>query len=72
MSRPGPPTTFPLSIVVFCDRCGTQVGHDYVVHDLMAREERLGVARMWLSRNEGWSSTPAGDFCPACQKERAR
>jgi hypothetical protein len=60
---PEPPTAFPLSIVVFCDRCGVEVEHDYLVHDLMTREQRLAVAREHLSRNEGWSCTPAGDFC---------
>jgi hypothetical protein len=58
------PTTFPISIVVFCDRCGVEVEHDYLVHDLMTREQRLAVAREHLARNEGWSCTAAGDFCP--------
>ena len=57
-------TTFPLQIAVFCDRCGTEVRHDYLVHDLMTREQRLAVAREHLARNEGWSCTAAGDFCP--------
>lgn len=67
--RPGPLTTFPLSIVVFCDRCGIEAEHDYVVHDLMTREERLGVARTHLTRNEGWSCTAEGDFCPVHKPE---
>jgi len=59
-------TTFPIQIAVFCDRCGIDVRHDYVVHDLMTREQRLGVARSHLSRNEGWSCGTDGDFCPRC------
>jgi hypothetical protein len=62
------PETFPTSIAVFCDRCGIEVEHDYVVHDQMTRDGRLGVARSHLARNEGWSCTAAGDFCPACQR----
>lgn len=62
-----PPQSFPLSIVVYCDWCGTEVAHDYVVHDLMTRDQRLGVARAYLARMEGWSCTAGGDYCPACQ-----
>lgn len=61
-------TTYPSSIVVFCDGCGVEVEHDYVVHDLMTREERLGVARAHLVANEGWSCGPEGDFCPRCRR----
>jgi hypothetical protein len=63
---PGPLKTFPIQIAVFCDVCGTEVVHDYVVHDLMTRDQRLGVARTHLTRNEGWSCTLAGDLCPGC------
>jgi|ERR1035438_1085136 hypothetical protein len=63
---PEPPRAFPLSIVVFCDRCGVEVEHDYVVHDLMTREQRLAVAREHMARNEGWSCTASGDYCPDC------
>jgi hypothetical protein len=66
-----PLTTFPLSIVVFCDRCGVEVEHDYVVHDLMTREQRLAVAREHMARNEGWSCTADGDFCPKHKPEPA-
>ncbi len=59
-----PLTTFPLQIAVFCDQCGVEVRHDYVVHDLMTREQRLAVAREHMSRNEGWSCTTEGDYCP--------
>jgi len=62
-----PLTAFPLSIVVFCDRCGTEVEHDYMVHDLMTREQRLAVAREHVARNEGWSCSADGDFCPDCK-----
>jgi hypothetical protein len=64
-------TTYPLTIVVVCDQCGTETGHDYVVHDLMTREQRLGTARSHLARNEGWSCDSAGDFCPACRQTPA-
>jgi hypothetical protein len=70
-ARPGPLTTFPLSIVVFCDRCGVEVEHDYVVHDLMTREQRLAVAREHMTRNEGWSCTAGGDYCPVCEPKTA-
>jgi len=70
-ATPRPPTTFPIRIVVFCDACGTETGHDYVVHDLMTREQRLSVAREYLTRNEGWSCTAEGDFCPGCKPEHA-
>jgi hypothetical protein len=68
---PEPPTTFPLNIAVFCDRCGVEVEHDYVVHDLMTREQRLAVARDHLTCNEGWSCTAAGDYCPEHNPDRA-
>lgn len=58
------PTAYPALIAVFCDRCGAEAEHDYVVHDQMTRSERLGVARSHLARNEDWSCTAAGDFCP--------
>lgn len=67
---PAGAVVFPDQIVVFCDRCGTEAAHDYVVHDLMTREERLGVARAHLSADEGWSCTAYGDFCPACATTR--
>ena len=57
-------TTFPIQIAVYCDVCGVEVMHDYVVHDGMTREQRFAVAREHLTRNEGWSCTAAGDFCP--------
>ena len=61
-----PITTYPAQIAVFCDRCGTEVEHDYEVHDQMTPAERIGVARAHLDSNESWSCTAAGDFCPAC------
>ena len=64
-------TTFPLEIAVFCDCCGIEVRHDYVVHDLMTREQRLAVAREHMTRNEGWSCTTEGDFCPKDRPEPA-
>lgn len=66
-SRDSVPVPYPSQIAVFCDHCGTVTEHDYVVHDQMTREERLGVARTHLADNEGWSCTPEGDFCPACK-----
>lgn len=65
-----PFATFPLLIAVFCDTCGVEVRHDYLVHDLMTREQRLAVAREHLARNEGWSCAADGDFCPV-HKPRA-
>lgn len=59
--------TFPVCIVVFCDECGVEARRDYLVHDLMTREQRLGVARHHMNRNEGWSCTPDGDFCQDCK-----
>jgi len=67
-AQPGPLTTFPLRVAVYCDKCGAEVEHDYVVHDLMTHQQRLDVARMYLVRNEGWSCTSDdGDLCPRCQ-----
>lgn len=62
------PTPYPSQIVVCCDTCGREVEHDYVVHDLMTRGERLAVARAHLASNERWSCTPDGDFCPDCKE----
>ena len=64
---PRPFEVFPLTIAVFCDGCGTEVQKPYLVHDLMTREQRLGVARDHMSRDKGWSCTADGDFCPACK-----
>ena len=63
-ARPAGPATFPLVIAVFCDTCGTEVRHDYIEHDLMTREQRLAVAREHMTRNEGWSCSAEGDYCP--------
>jgi hypothetical protein len=57
------PTPYPAQIGVFCDTCGVEIVHDYVVHDQMTQEQRFAVAREHLTRNEGWSCGPDGDFC---------
>lgn len=59
------PVAFPLQIAVFCDTCGIEVVHDYLVNDAMSRSDRLEVARTHLRTNEGWSCNSDGDFCPA-------
>ncbi|MFE0877294.1 hypothetical protein ACFW4X_20965 [Streptomyces smyrnaeus] len=59
---------FPCGIAVFCDQCGTTHRGDYIVTDQMTRGDRLEVARDHLRRNEGWSCTADGDFCPGCKK----
>ncbi len=61
-----PAETYPSQITVFCDHCGTEWTGDYLVTDLMTRDERLAVARQHLVTNEGWEHTNDGDdFCPA-------
>jgi hypothetical protein len=57
-----------MQIAVFCDRCGTETAHDYLVHDRMTRAERLAVARNHMAAYEGWSCGPDGDFCPECRQ----
>jgi hypothetical protein len=56
---------YPTQITVFCDHCGTERTGDYIVSDLMTRDERLAVARKHLVDTEGWEHTTDGDdFCP--------
>lgn len=58
---------FPTQIGVFCDDCGVIETADFMVHEDMTKEERLGVARKHLVETKRWTCTPEdGDLCPAC------
>ena len=57
---------YPSLIVVFCDRCGVEDRHDYLVHEDDSSSTRLGYARAHLVKNEGWTCDGRGDFCPPC------
>lgn len=63
---------YPAQIVIFCDHCGREAVHDYLVSDSMSQAERFEVARAHLRCNEGWSCTADGDFCPTCGQPRRR
>jgi hypothetical protein len=56
---------YPCQIGVYCDDCGFTRTGDYLVSDLMTKDERLSVARNWLVRNENWQCDADGDYCPA-------
>jgi hypothetical protein len=58
----------PSQIGVFCDRCGSAVEGDYMVHEGMTKGERLGVARSHLASSAGWICDERGDFCPMCSR----
>lgn len=58
--------TYPADLVVFCEGCGTEAAHDYIVSAVVTREERLEIARAHM-RTNGWSCTDGGDFCPTCR-----
>lgn len=55
---------YPCQIGVYCDACGVERSGDYIVSDLMTRDERLAVARNWLVANEHWQCDDDGDYCP--------
>lgn len=58
---------YPCAIAVFCDDCGTEVRHDYVVSDHMDKLERHQVARNHLAKNEGWLCDKDDDLCRNCR-----
>lgn len=62
----GPDAPYPSRNGVCCSTCGRIIRFDFVDGDRMTKTERLELARKHL-RAEGWSCTPAGDFCPACK-----
>lgn len=58
---------YPTQITVFCDRwgCGAENISDYLVHEFMTEDQRLGVARTHLAEIYGWEHTADGDdLCP--------
>jgi hypothetical protein len=67
MTHIKPVEAYPCGIGVFCDNCGTEEVHDYLVVDDMDQQERFEVARRHLEKNENWRCTEAGDYCPVCK-----
>lgn len=60
--------TGPVLVTVYCDRCGDEATHDYLVP---AGSDSLDVARAHLAKN-GWAVSPASDLCPACSARHAK
>lgn len=61
------PATYTVPLSVTCGSCTTTDRREYTVPaDLTTAERTEFVARVHL-RREGWSCTPDGDYCPACQ-----
>lgn len=58
--------TGPVLVTVFCDRCGGEITHDYLVP---AGADSLDVARAYLAKH-GWAITPGSDLCPGCRPRR--
>jgi hypothetical protein len=58
---------FPSAIGVYCDTCGIQHSGDYVVHELMSKQERFQVARDHLNAEAGWRCDDTADLCPRCK-----
>lgn len=56
--------TGPVLVTVFCDKCGAEVTHDYLVP---AGQDSLTVARQYLATHEGWEVTPRSDLCTECR-----
>lgn len=56
---------YPAAITVYCDRCHVERQSSYIVHDKLARAERLAIARAHM-RTLGWVCDTTGDHCPDC------
>ncbi|MGK3708669.1 hypothetical protein [Arthrobacter sp. IK3] len=54
--------TGPVLVTVYCDRCGTEETHDYLVP---AGKDSIDVARRHLAEHRSWV-TGAFDLCPDC------
>jgi hypothetical protein len=57
---------YPKQIAVFCDECGTDEVHDYMVSEDDDQETRLGYARKYLAEEKGWLIQDNLDLCPEC------
>ncbi|MCC3292974.1 hypothetical protein [Arthrobacter sp. zg-Y1110] len=55
--------TGPVLVTVYCDECGIEETHDYLVP---AGQDSLAVARRHLNMNLGWETGARADLCPAC------
>lgn len=56
--------TMPILVTVFCDECGVEESHDYLVP---AGVDSLFVARNHLKTNAGWFVSAFEDLCPDCK-----
>ena len=54
--------TGPVLVTVYCDSCGNEETHDYLVP---AGMDSIAVARRVLAENHGWV-TGVRDYCPDC------
>lgn len=59
--------TGPVLVTVFCDGCGVEETHDYLVP---AGMDSIAVARRVLKEKHGWV-TGAWDYCPGCHTRPA-
>jgi hypothetical protein len=58
--------TMPILVTVYCDECGIEESHDYLVP---AGIDSLFVARRHLRENAGWEINYFEDLCPDCKSK---
>lgn len=60
---------YPSHLGVFCDECEIVVEGDFIVHEGMSKDERLGVVRAWAVSEFGWLCKDGEDLCGNCRPE---
>jgi len=60
---------YPSHLGVFCDECEIVIEGDFIVHDGMSKDERLGVVRAHAVSEFGWLCEDGDDLCANCRED---